>query len=152
MAVKFADSAVPSAPRVTVSSGISVLPSQACPAFGQCTRDQTRGRALAIGPDDAKLKRQRALMTTPAAQALYKRRRETIEPTFGIIKEQQSGRRLLLRGLSNAGSEWSLLAVAFNLRMLARVWRAFLPLVALVLLMSRHQSHLTSPSLAITHD
>jgi transposase len=112
--------------------GARVCP--ACPAFGRCTTDQTRGRALAISPDDATLKRQRELRASPAAQALYKRRRETIEPTFGIIKEQQAGRRLLLRGLSNACSEWSLLAVAFNLKTLARVWKALLPLLPLFII------------------
>jgi hypothetical protein len=43
-----------------------------------------------------------------------------VEPAFGIIKEQQAGRRFLLRGLDNVRAEWSLLAVAFNLRMLMR--------------------------------
>ena len=112
---------------------------QACPAFGVCTTDQTRGRTLAIGPDDALLKQQRALMASPAARTRYRRRRETIEPTFGIIKEQQGGRRLLLRSLPNAWSEWSLLATAFNLRTLARVWQHFLTL--LLLISTCHRRH-----------
>jgi hypothetical protein len=107
---------------------------QACPVFGACTKDRTWGRALHIRSDDAILKHQREFRASPAAQALYKRRQETIEPTFGIIKEQQGGRRLMLRGLANANAEWSLLAVAFNLRTLARVWRVFLPLLLLALL------------------
>ena len=41
---------------------------------------------------------------------------------FGIIKEQQAARRFLLRGLSNVAAEWGLLASAFNLRTLWRVW------------------------------
>lgn len=116
---------------------------RACPAFGLCTRDRTRGRALAIGPDDVLLKRQRALMASPSAQALYKHRKETIEPTFGIIKEQQGGRRLLLRGLANAWSEWSLLATAFNLRTLARLW---LHLILLALRPSPHTQPYYSPA------
>jgi transposase len=105
-----------------------------CPAFGVCTKDRIWGRALHIRSDDAILKRQREFRASPAAQALYKRRQATIEPTFGIIKEQQDGRRLLLRGLANANAEWSLLAVAFNLRTLARVWTVFLPPLVLALL------------------
>ena len=103
-----------------------------CPAFGQCTKDRRHGRALEIGPDEEALRKQRALMASEAAKALYSRRRELIEPTFGIIKEQQNGRRLLLRGLANADAEWSLLAVAFNLRVLARVWRHSLTLFGLI--------------------
>lgn len=96
---------------------------RACPAFGLCTKNQRHGRALEIGPDEGPLRKQRALMVSQSTKALYSRRRELIEPTFGIMKEQQGARRLLLRGLLNAGAEWSLLAVAFNLRVLAQVWR-----------------------------
>ncbi|HEY8745295.1 MAG TPA: IS1182 family transposase [Chloroflexota bacterium] len=95
-----------------------------CPAFGQCTKDYRHGRALEIGPDEGPLRRHRDLMATAKAQSLYSRRKELIEPTFGIIKEQQSARRLLLRGLSNVDAEWVLLAVAFNLRTLAQIWRS----------------------------
>ena len=47
-----------------------------------------------------------------------------VEPVFGIIKEQQAGRRFLLRGLINVAAEWTVLATAFNLRTLWRVWRS----------------------------
>lgn len=101
---------------------------RACPAFGQCTKDYRHGRALEVGPDEAALRRHRDLMATAEARSLYSRRKELIEPTFGIIKEQQAARRLLLRGLSNVDAEWVLLAVAFNLRTLAQIWRkALLP-------------------------
>ena len=45
------------------------------------------------------------------------------EPTFGILKEQLDGRRFLLRGLVNVQAEFALLATAFNLQVLWRVWR-----------------------------
>jgi transposase len=95
---------------------------RACPAFGQCTKDK-QGRTLEIGPYDPALRKQRALMASAESKAVYSRRKELIEPTFGIIKEQQAGRRLLLRGLGNVEAEWLLLAVAFNLRTLARIWQ-----------------------------
>lgn len=95
-----------------------------CPAFGQCTTDYRHGRALEVGPDDASIRRHRDLMKTPEARAVYSRRKELIEPTFGIIKEQLNGRRLLLRGLENVDAEWVLLGVGFNLKVLARIWRS----------------------------
>ncbi|MFI5270373.1 MAG: transposase, partial [Chloroflexota bacterium] len=85
-----------------------------CPAFGQCTKDYRHGRALEVGPDEAAIRRHRELMATTEAQSLYSRRKELIELTFGIIKEQQAARRLLLRGLANVQAEWVLLAVAFG--------------------------------------
>ena len=70
-------------------------------------------------------------MATDDARTAYRRRKTLPEPAFGILKEQQGARRFLLRGLANVRAEWALLATAFNLRTLARLWRASsLPLVA----------------------
>ena len=93
-----------------------------CPAFGICTKDQRWGRTLWIGPHDALLRRHRQWMETDEARALYARRKELDEPTFGILKEQMGARRFLLRGLANVRAEFMLLATAFNLRTLWRVW------------------------------
>ena len=61
-------------------------------------------------------------MDTEEARRLYAQRKGLIEPVFGIIKEQMSGRRFLLRGLGNVRAEFTLLATAFNLRMLWKRW------------------------------
>ena len=49
-------------------------------------------------------------------------RKQTVEPVFGIVKEQMGARRFLLRDLANVNAEWSLLAAAFNLRSLGKIW------------------------------
>ena len=61
-------------------------------------------------------------MTTSVARDVHEQRKQLVEPVFGIIKEQQVARRLLLRGLANVIAEWTMLATAFNLRTLWRVW------------------------------
>jgi transposase len=94
-----------------------------CPAFGICTKDHHGGRALWIGPSDELLRRHRQWMQTGEAKNLYARRKELSEPTFGILKDQMGARRFLLRGLTNVRVEFALLAVAFNLRTL---WRIFM--------------------------
>lgn len=96
---------------------------RACPAFGQCTRDKRQGRAIEVGPYEEELRRHRALMATEEAKTMYRRRQELIEPSFGILKEQQGARRFLLRGLEKVRAEWALLVAAFNLRSLFLVWR-----------------------------
>ena len=101
---------------------------QACPAFGVCTRARETGRSLAIGPHDGVLRRHRAWRTTLAAKEAYRLRKQLVEPVFGIIKEQQRARRFLLRGLANVAAEWTMLATAFNLRTLYRVWSSSLHL------------------------
>ena len=96
---------------------------RACPAFGVCTKSKN-GRNVSVGPYDAALRRHRAWMATSAAKEVYKLRKQLVEPVFGIIKEQRAGRRFLLRGLANVAAEWTVLATAFNLRTLWRVWRS----------------------------
>ena len=66
-------------------------------------------------------------MATDEARRAFKKRKQLVEPVFGIIKEQQGLLRFLLRGLGNVTPEWTLLATAFNLRTLWRVWRARQP-------------------------
>ena len=76
-----------------------------------------------IGPFDDLLRQHRHWMSTERARGLYTRRKELIEPIFGILKEQLGARRFLLRGLANVLAEFRLLATAFNLRTLWRVWK-----------------------------
>ncbi|MBQ11737.1 MAG: hypothetical protein CMJ45_09330 [Planctomyces sp.] len=96
---------------------------RAYPAYGVCTKEVHSGRALWIGPTDALLRQHRHWMTTERARHLYARRKGLIEPIFGILKEQLGARRFLLRGLVGVQAEFALLATAFNLRALWRVWR-----------------------------
>ena len=68
------------------------------------------------------IRKHRQWMKTEEARNLYAWRKQLIEPVFGIIKEQIGVRRFLMRGLVNVKAEFALLATAFNLKMLARVW------------------------------
>lgn len=90
---------------------------RACPAFGTCVKHRS-GRELKIQATDAALRTHRVWMQTEQAQELYRRRKELVEPVFGILKEQLGARQFLLRGYKNVRAEWSLLAVAANLRTL----------------------------------
>ena len=96
---------------------------QACLVAGACLTRGSPGRSLAISPYDAALRRHRAWMAANEARMAFKKRKQLLEPVFGIIKEQQGLRRFLLRGLGNVAAEWTLLSTAFNLRTLWRVWR-----------------------------
>jgi transposase len=95
---------------------------RACPAYGECVKGRG-GRVLERGPYDAAWQAHQAQMALPPARAQYRQRKQLPEPAFGLLKEHQGARRFLLRGLAAVQAEWSLLATAFNLRTLARVWR-----------------------------
>ena len=97
-----------------------------CPAFGECT-SSANGRSIRVSEYEPELIRHRELMSTEAAKSIYKRRQGLVEPVFGNLKECHGARRFLLRGRENVLSEWHLLAAAFNLKSLHRVWRASSP-------------------------
>ncbi len=52
---------------------------------------------------------------------LYARRKQTVEPVFGIIKQCMGFRQFLHRGLAHVTSEWELVALAYNCKRLHRL-------------------------------
>lgn len=58
----------------------------------------------------------------------YQKRSGMVEPVFGMIKECLGYRRFLMRGLTNARGEWSLICTAFNLRKLFLYGKAANPI------------------------
>ena len=63
-------------------------------------------------------------LRTTAGKALYRLRKSTVEPVFGIIKEAMGFRQFSLRGQKNVTGEWCLVCLAYNLRRLHVLQRA----------------------------
>jgi transposase len=57
-------------------------------------------------------------LSTREGRKLYAQRKQTIEPVFGIIKAAMGFRRFSLRGLDKVRTEWTLVALAYNLKRL----------------------------------
>jgi transposase len=76
-------------------------------------------------PADATIReRMAAKLQTPAGKKVYSKRKETVEPVFGQIKEARGIRRFLLRGFGSVQAEWSLICATHNLLKLFRSgWR-----------------------------
>jgi transposase len=55
-------------------------------------------------------------LKTPEGKQLYGLRKQVPEPVFGIIKSVLGFRQFLLRGLDRVRGEWSLVAMAWNLK------------------------------------
>lgn len=62
----------------------------------------------------------KAKLETDDAKTLYKKRKQTVEPVFGIIKSALGFLRFRLRGLQNVATEWTLIALAYNCRRITR--------------------------------
>ena len=56
------------------------------------------------------------LLESKEGKETYKKRKQTVEPVFGIIKEILGFRRFSLRGEEETNAEWSLVCTAYNLK------------------------------------
>jgi hypothetical protein len=59
-----------------------------------------------------------AKVKSAEGKEIYKKRKETVEPVFGIIKQAMGFRQFLLRGLERVGIEWKLVSLAYNMKRL----------------------------------
>lgn len=66
----------------------------------------------------------KANLVTDDAKALYKKRKQSVETVFGIIKSAMGFRRFHLRGIKKAATEWTLIALAYNCRRIHRLQAA----------------------------
>ncbi len=55
-------------------------------------------------------------LSTQAGKALYKLRKQTVEPVFGIIKRVMGWQQMSMRGLRKAQGEWHLVTMAWNIK------------------------------------
>jgi len=63
----------------------------------------------------------RRKLRTKKGKAIYSKRKETVEPVFGQIKQGRGFRQFLLRGVEKVRGEWSLICTTHNL---LKLWRA----------------------------
>ena len=63
----------------------------------------------------------KAKLESQDAKTQYKKRKQTVEPVFGIIKSAMGFRRFHLRGIQKAATEWTLITLAYNCRRIHRL-------------------------------
>jgi len=79
-------------------------------------------------PPGAPMKEQMAhRLKTPEGKALYKQRKQTVEPVFGIIKEVLGFRRFSMRGKKKAETEWCLVCLSYNLKKIFTLSQGYAP-------------------------
>lgn len=66
----------------------------------------------------------RERLETTEARDIYRLRKQTVEPVFGIIKSVIGFRKFSLRGLAKVTTEWTLVALAYNCKRIARIQAA----------------------------
>ncbi len=58
----------------------------------------------------------RQRLKSPEGRAAYAKRKATVEPVFGVMKQVMGFREFPLRGLDRVRGEWRLASAAFNIR------------------------------------
>jgi transposase len=93
-------------------------------AVGKSSHHQTVADLLpqpeppAPGPTASAKEKMAHRLKTKTGRQLYKLRKQTVEPVFGIIKEVLGFRRFSLRGIEKVSLEWILVCVSYNLKRL----------------------------------
>jgi transposase len=86
------------------------------------TQDRQRKAPRKLAPRQGEeARRIEAVLSTPAGQALYRRRQQIVEPVFAHIKSIRRLDRFLRRGLTACQAEWQMIAATHNL---LKLWRA----------------------------
>jgi len=57
-------------------------------------------------------------LSTEAGKRIYAKRKHTVEPVFGIIKQVMGYRQTLLRGFEKISGDWGLVCLAYNFKRL----------------------------------
>ena len=104
------------------ASGIEVLVSTAAEGRRR-THDFRPVKALPAvkGPKADWLKAMAEKLASEEGRALYKLRRQTVEPVFGVIKALLGFAGFSLRGLDKVEGEWTLVALAYNCKRLHKL-------------------------------
>lgn len=69
-----------------------------------------------LSEDADPVSRMKHRLKTETGRRTYAKRKSTVEPVFGIIKQVMKFRQFLLRGLKSVQGEWNLVAMAWNLK------------------------------------
>jgi transposase len=91
-----------------------------CPFWGKCTKAQ-RGRTIKRYEHDESKEILREVMSDPRAKKVYSKRQAWVEPVFGELRDIQGLTRFRRMGLEGVHLEFSLHAMAHNLRRMVKV-------------------------------
>ena len=81
----------------------------------------TKAQAPPKEPEAEWLKAMKAKLESEAGRTLYKLRKQTVEPVFGIVKAVLGFTHFSLRGLDKVTGEWDLVALAYNCKRLHKL-------------------------------
>lgn len=91
-----------------------------CELAARCLKPGARTRSLDVSGHDQRWQRMRERLQTDEGRRDFARRKQSVEPVYGVLKEQMGFRQFLLRGIKKAKAELRLALTAFNIR---KLWK-----------------------------
>ena len=89
---------------------------------GRTAEDLKKKPPMDSPPENMSAKEKMARkLKTEEGKEIYKKRKETVEPVFGIIKHVMGFRQFMLRRIDKVNTEWSLVKAAYNFKRLYNV-------------------------------
>jgi hypothetical protein len=89
---------------------------------GKTVQELEKQKPMGRLPENADAKERMARkLKTKKGTKIYKKRKETVEPVFGILKNVMGFRQFLLRGLEKVNIEWELVMTAYDFKKLHRM-------------------------------
>ena len=92
---------------------------EGCRFASRCLKRNPRGRSVERPAREDLVIAMSDRLGSDRGKTAYAKRKESVEPVFGVMKAVMRFREFLLRGLENVRGEWSLACGAFNMR---KIW------------------------------
>lgn len=90
-----------------------------CELASQCLKKGAATRSIEVSEHDGLIAAMRERCSNERGRSAYAKRKQSVEPVFGVVKWVMGFRSFLLRGMSKVRGEWRLAMTAFNLR---KIW------------------------------
>lgn len=98
------------------ASGLTVYAAVERQGHHRTVDDLTKPEPAPVKENATPKERMAHRLAIQTGRELYKLRKQTVEPVFGIIKEVMGFRRFRLRGREKVSLEWMLVCVSYNLK------------------------------------
>lgn len=89
---------------------------EVCRFASRCLKRNLRGRSVERPAREDLVVAMSERLGSARGKTAYAKRKESVEPVFGVMKSVMRFREFLLRGLQKTRGEWSLACGAFNMR------------------------------------
>ena len=90
-----------------------------CPYASRCLKTGAKGRSVERPEREDLVAAMNERLGSDRGKTAYAKRKQSVEPVFGVLKAVMRFREFLLRGLEKARGEWRLACGAFNMR---KIW------------------------------